>query len=100
MYVFSGGPGNHQSVAAQQEAQTSVPDQDQARSQFNRSNSVGANHKGKGWQIILVTYRVTLIISDGTGQAVIGGGGAPAGHVNGMPNKKSQSTSKLSAKGE
>ena len=48
----------------------------------------------------LITYKVTLIISDGTGQAVIGGGGAPAGHVNGMPNKKSQSTSKLSAKGE
>ena len=28
------------------------------------------------------------------------GGGAPGGQVNGMPNKKSQSTSKLSAKGE
>jgi len=72
--------GDHGGSAQHAPAQTtSVPDQ----SKLNRSNSVGANQK------------------DGTGSAVIGDGRGGPGHVNGhgMPGKKSQSTSKLSAKG-
>ena len=49
----------------------------------------------QNWSLKMISF------SDGTGSAVIGDGRGGPGHVNGhgMPGKKSQSTSKLSAKG-
>ena len=59
-----------------------------------------------GKHFIIVTM-FTFPLTDGPGQAVISEGGAGnrgngpgAGQVNGMPSKKSNSTSKLSAKGQ
>ena len=49
----------------------------------------------QNWSLKMISF------SDGTGSAVIGDGRGGPGHVNGhgMPGKKYQSTSKLSAKG-
>ena len=78
----------------------------------DRPSSTGAAQWGpiKGSEVggycIFRTLFTTLHIADGPGQAVISEGGAGGrgagpgnGQVNGMPSKKSNSTSKLSAKG-
>ena len=82
--------------------------------QLNRSNSLGANQRGGGeCQVSSVKCQVSsldLSCLDGGGVKAVnvdGGGGSrlkgPAGQpgqLNGMPSKKSHSTSKLSGKGE
>ena len=78
----------------------------------DRPSSTGAAQWGPikeaevGKHFIIVTI-FTFPLADGPGQAVISEGGAGnrgngpgAGQVNGMPSKKSNSTSKLSAKGQ
>ena len=69
---------------------------------------MGVNQRGEGTFYIYHFPDPThnILLTDGPGQAVIsegGAGGRGAGpgeaRVNGMPGKKSNSTSKLSAKG-
>lgn len=101
-------------AAVQQEAQKTVPGaapaSSQGQAQLNRSSSVGANQRVGGGSLLHIFYHVynitRLADGPGPGQAVIsegGAGGRGAGpgeaRVNGMPSKKSNSTSKLSAKG-
>ena len=97
-------------LAAQHEAQNSVPGTvtapSQGQAQLNRSSSVGANQRGEGTFNNPYHTHHNIPLTDGPGQAVIsegGAGGRGAGpgqaQVNGMPGKKSNSTSKLSAKG-
>ena len=117
IFIFSGGApardgpeaAKGSPLAAQHEAQNSVPGTvtapSQGQAQLNRSSSVGANQRGEG--TLNNPYPThNILLTDGPGQAVIsegGAGGRGAGpgqaQVNGMPGKKSNSTSKLSAKG-
>ena len=119
-FIFSGGaPVGDGPVAAkgsplavQHEAQKTVPGaapaSSQGQAQLNRSSSVGANQRvGGGWILHNVYHVYMSRLADGPGQAVISEGGAGGrgagpgeGRVNGMPSKKSNSTSKLSAKGK
>ena len=85
-----------------------------ASNQLNRSNSLGANQRGGGESshvqsgVSLLSLLPSLdgggvkavnVDGGGGGSRLKGPGGQP-GQLNGMPSKKSQSTSKLSAKGE
>ena len=116
IYIFSGGApardgpdaAKGSPLAAQHEAQNSVPvagpAPSQGQAQLNRSSSVGASQRGEGR--FDNPHHTHFPPTDGPGQAVIsegGAGGRGAGpgeaRVNGMPGKKSNSTSKLSAKG-
>ena len=97
------------------EAQNSVPDEsqaesNQARAQINRSNSLGANQRGGGelpstWMGDLImpcldaTVREKAVIGEGGVRGPGGGRGQDKGAMNGMPSKKSNSTSQLSAAG-
>ena len=117
--IFSGGApvrdgpdaAKGSPLAAQHEAQNSAPGNasapNQGQAQLNRSSSVGANQRGGGGETLDNCHRIHISLADGPGQAVISEGGAGnrgngpgAGQVNGMPSKKSNSTSKLSAKGQ
>ena len=122
-FIFSGGApagdgpdaAKGSPLAAQHEAQKTVPGaapaSSQGQAQLNRSSSVGANQRVGGGSTKHISYHgyniSRLVDGPGPGQAVISEGGAGgrgagpgAGQVNGMPSKKSNSTSKLSAKGE
>ena len=78
----------------------------------DRPSSTGAAQWGpikeaEVGKYFIVCYHTHISLADGPGQAVISEGGAGnrgngpgAGQVNGMPSKKSNSTSKLSAKGQ
>eukprot|EP00090_Calanus_glacialis_P042916 TRINITY_DN7603_c0_g1_i1.p1 TRINITY_DN7603_c0_g1~~TRINITY_DN7603_c0_g1_i1.p1 ORF type:complete len:956 (-),score=223.25 TRINITY_DN7603_c0_g1_i1:635-3502(-) len=80
------------------EAQISVPEEsqaesNQARAQINRSNSLGANQTRGGD----ATVREKAVIGEGGVRGQGGGRGQDKGAMNGMPSKKSNSTSQLSA---
>ena len=85
-----------------------------ASNQLNRSNSLGANQRGGGESSHVQSgvsslsllpsldgggVKAVNVDGGGGGSRLKGPGGQP-GQLNGMPSKKSQSTSKLSVKGE